>query len=633
MTAKRRTFRGRRRTLKGGDCCDYESFNTKLRYNERLKRAVGCGDLMPATGKRGQTQDPMYLNYDLGGRKHTDYVIQAGLKDENCIKKYVNAEIVINDVPGPDRILLNIELHALKHLDTFKDYGNICNKQYQFVTDLVRALRQDYAKRSILKQIYDGKDPIQYEIPEFGGEEKAVLIIFRRPSNRNGKYYAVNQVTNGFLGGFEVASFATRNKNDAYLKFDRETIASDIIKLNSNREIRESRANAKKVINEVIYRYGLPNTITSFKTDRGKFILRKMAKLYSRTFDCNNLTYRDLFKFIHNLGGTSLDIARAIYELDRTIPPITEPQQIPVNINNILPRPAINPPPSHLPPVPKTSSIGKSTVAVAPPRPPNLVAEISENDPIPAPMVVAQEIEATAVAENAAVAGAAAAAAGAAEAAFDILDADLGRSDDGDDEILKQMYRIVYERLYPREPELAVADSLVAEPAVADGLAAKAAVGSETAANSMTALSYASTTDSQGDPGGGAAAEDAGSIKQSVPTLETVYSKIKNTAKLPTLDDAEKKIIAENKDKIIKRLSKEKENKGSNDLSLGAHIDSLIVVKKSTDQRAAAKAKSLQQARDTQAKAAAKKKGGNGGKRITKKRKARHTTKTRRRTI
>lgn len=27
MTAKRRTFRGRRRTLKGGDCCDYEKLN------------------------------------------------------------------------------------------------------------------------------------------------------------------------------------------------------------------------------------------------------------------------------------------------------------------------------------------------------------------------------------------------------------------------------------------------------------------------------------------------------------------------------------------------------------------------------------------------------------------------------
>jgi hypothetical protein len=589
MTAKRRTFRGRRRTLKGGDCCDYEKF----------KPNNGCGTLAPYDkdashdARHDARHDKEYDLYDIPTEDHDTFVNRRDLKDSNCNYRLIeNVFINLNNEPRErNQIKLRIKYHALKHMDMFRAYKDKCNSQYEFITELIELLSTETAKSSIIDLIkqgikpdgtfgYDDKDgnkktSFNYDCPDmFSGEDRTIVTIALDTTehNLNNFYVFTVKPFHKSKGQSSNTIFTLRKVDINERTFSKYNIRSDIEAINGladENQLKKEFYKTKNTIKEIALRYGL-NIISSFRSERGRIFLTKMAELYSTKngLDCNNLTYKELFGFINT--RPKLRIAKTIYEIDMTNPPTT----VAVIRRDPLPRPPVDWGSNTSQLVSKISSDSKSVVEDLP----DLVREVSN----PADLI----------------------------GDYVPIDRDIPPTNIEDN--LKNMYYQVYEAWYQNEPWYA--DE-------------KRRRDTETLSTSRKLDPHERPRDapSVGDPGGGAATEDAGSIKQSVPTLATVYLKIKNTAKIPTLDDAEKKIIAENMRSIKDKLLKEKDQT-LQDFALDAHLNELISVKKAKNQQAAAQSRSTE--------AAAKKKGAKvakGGKRITKKRKTRHTTKTRRR--
>lgn len=116
MTAKRRTFRGRRRTLKGGNCCDYETQNQTS--------SMGCVN-----------ESANYAVQAAGLINHGDIIQnRAQFRDAECVNRPID---LINLNIG--NLIINIQYHALKHMDMYDDF-NTCNKQYEYLEALKNIL-------------------------------------------------------------------------------------------------------------------------------------------------------------------------------------------------------------------------------------------------------------------------------------------------------------------------------------------------------------------------------------------------------------------------------------------------------------------------------------------------------------
>lgn len=116
MTAKRRTCRGRRRTLKGGNCCDYETQNQTS--------SMGCVN-----------ESSNYTVPAAGLIKHGDIIQnRAQFRDAACVNNPIDLTGLINGT-----LIINIQYHALKHMDMYNDF-NTCNKQYEYLEALKNIL-------------------------------------------------------------------------------------------------------------------------------------------------------------------------------------------------------------------------------------------------------------------------------------------------------------------------------------------------------------------------------------------------------------------------------------------------------------------------------------------------------------
>ena len=166
MTAKRRTFRGRgrtlkgrrrtlrgrgrtlkgrRRTLKGGNCCDYETINAKS--------SSGC-----------VTEGGNYI-IPVGSITHGTLIEnQTPLQNAMCIDNPI-------DLTGLDVGILKIKIqyHALKHMDMYEAYTT-CNKQYEYIEALRNMLidKSDDILKMAQAAIADSKTTFNAEFDFLG---------------------------------------------------------------------------------------------------------------------------------------------------------------------------------------------------------------------------------------------------------------------------------------------------------------------------------------------------------------------------------------------------------------------------------------------------------------------------------